>query len=186
MVPFALLAELGRAPVDGLPLLETPGPGQPYNPFTIRDQPGPNPKKFRLDTPPLDNGVAIANELRGLFQNSHVEDGVEHFFVLMLNTRRQLIGLSHVAKGTLDSALVHPREVFRPAIRANASAVVIAHNHPSGDPSPSDNDIKITRDLVRAGKLMKIEVLDHVIMGLPTQSGGPDFISLRARGYFYE
>jgi DNA repair protein RadC len=74
---------------------------------------------------------------------------------------------------------VHAREVFRAAIIAAAAAVVIVHNHPSGDPSPSEADIKVTRDLIRAGQLLKIELLDHVIIGNPNHS------SLRSLGYFY-
>jgi DNA repair protein RadC len=81
--------------------------------------------------------------------------------------------------------LVHPREVFRKAIAANAAAVVLAHNHPSGDPTPSEADIKVTRDLIRAGQLLKIDVLDHVIIGRATQERQKDYASLRELGYFY-
>jgi DNA repair protein RadC len=79
----------------------------------------------------------------------------------------------------MDTILVHPREVFRIAIIAGASAVVLMHNHPSGEPQPSEADIKVTRDLIRAGELVKIEVLDHVIVG------NPNHCSLRELGYFY-
>jgi DNA repair protein RadC len=106
--------------------------------------------------------------------------------VLRLNTRRRLIGEAvKVADGTLDTILVHPREVFRPALEANAAAVVLVHNHPSGDPTPSEADIKVTRDLIRAGQLLKIEVLDHVIIGRATQERPKDYVSLRELGYFY-
>jgi len=88
--------------------------------------------------------------------------------VVLLNTRRRLIRVDHVSRGTLDTILVHPREVFKTAISANAAALVLAHNHPSGDPTPSEADIKVTRDLIRAGQLLKIEVLDHVIIGRAT------------------
>jgi len=81
-------------------------------------------------------------------------------------------------QGTLDTILVHPREVFRLALTAAAAAIVLAHNHPSGDPSPSEADVKVTRDLIRAGQLLKIEVLDHIIIGQPR------FCSLRELGYF--
>jgi len=109
---------------------------------------------------------------------------VENFQVLLLNTRRRLISIHHVAHGTLDTILVHPREVFRPAITANAAALVLVHNHPSGDPMPSEADIKVTRDLIRAGQLLKIEVLDHVILGQRTTERPKDFSSLRELGYF--
>jgi DNA repair protein RadC len=78
----------------------------------------------------------------------------------------------------MDTLLVHSREVFRAAIIASASAVVLAHNHPSGDPSPSEADLKVTRDLIRAGQLLKIEVLDHVIIGADRHT------SLRSLGCF--
>jgi DNA repair protein RadC len=76
--------------------------------------------------------------------------------------------------------------VFIPAIRANASAIILAHNHPSGNPSPSTADISITCDLIRAGQLLKIQVLDHVIVGAKTTERPCDYISLREAGYFYD
>ena len=111
--------------------------------------------------------------------------GVETFRVLLLNVRRRLLDIQVVSNGTLDTILVHPREVFRGAIASNASAIIIAHNHPSGDPSPSEADIKVTRDLIRAGQLLKIEVLDHVIVGQATPERPKDYTSLRELGYFY-
>lgn len=80
---------------------------------------------------------------------------------------------------------MHPREVFRVAIVAGAAAVVIMHNHPSGDPTPSESDVKATRDLIRAGQLLKLEVLDHVILGRATEERSKDWASLRELGYFY-
>ena len=99
--------------------------------------------------------------------------------VLLLNARRRVKGHHLVSQGTLDTVLVHPREVFRVAIITAAAALIIAHNHPGGDPAPSEADIKTTRDLIRAGQLLRIEVLDHVILGLPGHC------SLRSMGYFY-
>src|SRR5436190_4750839 len=104
---------------------------------------------------------------------------VECFVVLLLNTRKRVRGHVFVSTGTLDMLLVHPREVFRPAVIGAASAIVIMHNHPSGEPTPSEADIKVTRDLIRAGQLLKIEVLDHVIIGNPKHA------TLRELGYFY-
>ena len=94
-------------------------------------------------------------------------------------TRRRIRGHNLVSTGTLDTILVHPREVFRTAIAANASALILMHNHPSGEAVPSEADIRVTRDLIRAGQLLKLEVLDHVIVGNPGHS------SLRSMGYFY-
>jgi len=102
----------------------------------------------------------------------------ECFVVLLLNTRKRVKGHQLVTIGTMDTCLIHAREVFRAAIVSCASAIVLMHNHPSGDPTPSEADIKVTRDLIRAGQLLKIEVLDHVIMGNPSHS------SLRGLGYF--
>jgi DNA repair protein RadC len=96
-----------------------------------------------------------------------------------------LIRVAEISDGTLDTLLVHPREVFEKAISAGAAAIVLVHNHPSGDPTPSEADIKVTRDLIRAGQLLKIEVLDHVIIGRATQERPKDYVSLRELGYFY-
>ncbi len=119
------------------------------------------------------------------YWNSHLTDHpyfnpeCECLVVLILNTRRRIKGHYLVSIGTMDTILVHPREIFRLAIMASASAIVVCHNHPSGDSTPSEADIRITRDLIRAGQLLKIEVLDHIVMG---HSG---HTSLRTLGYFY-
>jgi DNA repair protein RadC len=110
---------------------------------------------------------------------------VEHFSVVLLNTRRKLIRVEQITQGTLDTLLVHPREVFKSAIAAGAAAVVLVHNHPSGDPTPSEADIKVTRDLIRAGQLLKIEVLDHVILGRPSNARAQDYASLKELGHFF-
>lgn len=89
----------------------------------------------------------------------------EHFFVLVLDTRGGLLHVSEVSRGTLNAALVHPREVFLPAITLSGAAVVVAHNHPSGDPSPSVEDLALTRQLVQSGEVLGLPVLDHVILG---------------------
>jgi len=112
--------------------------------------------------------------------------GVENFCVLHINTRRRITGWMVLSTGTLDTLLVHPREVFRAAIVANSAAVILLHNHPSCDPCPSEADIKVTRDMIRAGQLLRIEVLDHVIIGdmlLPEASR--QWCSLRELGYFF-
>ena len=88
----------------------------------------------------------------------------EHFVALYLNARNQLVHKETISMGTLNANLVHPREVFEPAVRYLAAQVVIAHNHPSGDPKPSDADLEITKRLAEAGKMMGIEVVDHIIV----------------------
>ena len=139
-------------------------------------------EETRAESPVLDTPEAVANLMR---EETRLRNA-EVFQVVLLNTRRRLAGKPvKIADGTLDTILVHPREVFRPAIEANAAAVVLVHNHPSGDPSPSEADIKVTRDLIRAGQLLKIEVLDHVILGRATEHRPKDYVSLRELGYFY-
>ena len=110
---------------------------------------------------------------------------VECFVVLLVNTRRKIQGHCLISTGTLDTILVHPREVFRPAVIGAAAAIILLHNHPSGDPSPSEADIRVTRDLIRVGQLLKIEVLDHVVIGQADSDGGKGYASLRELGYFY-
>ena len=138
-------------------------------------------RELRHESPVLDTPERIADLLRE--DNRTFE--VEHFQVVLVNTRRKLIRVEPVSQGTLDSLLVHPREVFKAAIAANAAAIIIVHNHPSGDPTPSEADIKVTRDLIRAGQLLKIDLLDHVILGRATPERPKDWVSLRELGYFY-
>jgi len=88
----------------------------------------------------------------------------EHFKLILLNPRNKIIGISTISIGTLNASLVHPREVFKDAIMHTAASVVLAHNHPSGDPEPSEDDITITKRLIEAGKILGIEVMDHIII----------------------
>jgi len=113
----------------------------------------------------------MVNHLKDI---SHLAQEV--FIVLCLNTKNRLIQRHLVSLGTLNSSLVHPREVFRPAIQDGAASIVVAHNHPSGDPAPSSEDIRITRKLIEAGRQIGIGVLDHLIIG------SEDFVSLREAG----
>src|SRR3990167_982979 len=95
-----------------------------------------------------------------------VEDkAVEHFVVLFLDSRHRIAGSQVVSVGSLNASIVHPREVFRTAILHGAAAIILGHNHPSGDPTPSSDDMELTRRLVKSGELLGIEVLDHVIIG---------------------
>lgn len=137
--------------------------------------------ELRHDSPVLDNPERIADLLR---EDNRLYE-VERFQAVLLNTRRKLIKVEQLSQGTLDTILVHPREVFKAAISANAAAIVLVHNHPSGDPTPSEADIKVTRDIIRAGQLLKIEVLDHIILGKKTAERAQDYLSLRELGYFY-
>jgi len=89
----------------------------------------------------------------------------EHFKLILLNPRNKIIGISTISIGTLNASLVHPREVFKDAITHSAASVVLAHNHPSGDPEPSEDDLKITKKLVDSGEILGIKVLDHIVIG---------------------
>lgn len=104
----------------------------------------------------------------------------EHFILLLLDSRHRLLRTAEISVGSLDMSIVHPRETFREAIRASAAAVILAHNHPSGDPTPSREDLQLTRRLTAAGDLLGIPVLDHLIVG----SDG--VLSLRAKGFWKE
>jgi DNA repair protein RadC len=178
---FGTLANLARATLDDLQRVKGVGRDKAIaliSAFTLAARMA---KELQREAPLLDTPERVADLLR---EESRAY-GVEHFQIALLNTRRRLIRMEKISQGTLDTLLVHPREVFRPAIAANAAAVVLVHNHPSGDPTPSEADIKVTRDLIRAGQLLKIDVLDHVIIGRATHERPKDFVSLRELGYFY-
>ncbi len=106
---------------------------------------------------PNDAAALVMEEMRHLDR--------EHFRALLLNTKNQVIGTDKVSVGTLNSSTVHPRELFRNAIRRSAASLILVHNHPSGDPAPSREDLDITRRLIEAGKIIGIEILDHIIIG---------------------
>ncbi len=100
----------------------------------------------------------------------------EHFVTLHLDTKHQIVGEEVVSVGSLNASIVHPREIFKTALKRSAAAVICAHNHPSGDPTPSEEDIQVTQRLVAAGKILGVEVLDHIVIG------DKRYISLRERG----
>jgi len=100
----------------------------------------------------------------------------EHFVAFDLNARHQLLTRRLVSVGSLSASIVHPREVFQPAVAASAAGLIVAHNHPSGDPEPSPEDVAVTRRLRDAGELLGIELLDHLVVA------GRGFVSLKARG----
>jgi DNA repair protein RadC len=138
----------------------------------VQENVGENP---RITTP--EEAAAVLRErARGLDR--------EVFWVLLLNTKNRLMAPpAEITKGILNSSLIHPREIFKPAVQHSAANVILAHNHPSGDPSPSAQDIQITKKLIDAGKTMEIEVLDHIIIGRKTCEGRDDFFSLRESGF---
>jgi DNA repair protein RadC len=129
------------------------------------DDPGP---KIAVKSPD-DVMKVVKNQLKGKKK--------EHFYVLLLDTRNHLIELDEVSKGSLDSSVVHPREVFQKAILHSAASVIFVHNHPSGDPTPSKDDIQLTKRLIEVGELMGIEVLDHII------ACDYDHLSMKAKNF---
>lgn len=117
---------------------------------------------------PQDIAYLVMEEMRYLDR--------EHFRVVSLSTKNHVLGISSISVGSLNSSLVHPRECFKEAIRRNSNAIILLHNHPSGDPTPSREDIDVTRRLSDGGQILGIEVLDHVIIG------DNRYISLKERG----
>ena len=104
------------------------------------------------------------------------EEAQEVFGVLILNTKNKIVAVHEISRGTLNVSMVHPREVFKPAILHNAAAIICFHNHPSGDPKPSKEDTEITKRLIEVGKIMEIGIFDHIIVG------DDRYISLKERG----
>ncbi len=139
------------------------------------------PEPSKADTP----DQAVAYWRANIPQADWFDPAKEVFVVLVLNARKRILGHNLVAIGSLDTVSVAPREVFRPIITIAGHAAILAHSHPSGDPTPSDADIKVTRDLIRAGQLLKIEVVDHVVIGQITTEQPQGFVSLRTLGYFF-
>lgn len=122
------------------------------------------PKKILLDSP-----EAVVNFL----QKKIGESKKENFYIIAIDARNNLINIQEISVGSLTASIVHPREVFKEAIRSSAASIILAHNHPSGDPEPSEDDLIITKRLVEAGKILGIEIIDHVIV---TKS---DYLSLK-------
>ena len=109
--------------------------------------------------------ISSAKDVFDLFHNRLKDEKQEHFYVLHLNNMNRIQEEILISKGTLDKTLIHPREIFRYAIKNAVSKIILVHNHPDGDPMPSINDLEITDELVKAGNLMGIRIIDHVIIG---------------------
>ena len=118
---------------------------------------------------PEDGANYVMNDMRFLSQ--------EHFVCLYLNTKNQVLHKQTIFIGSLNASIVHPREVFREALKRSAASIICLHNHPSGDPAPSHEDIEVTKRLVECGKMIGIDVLDHLIIG------ENKFVSLKEKGY---
>lgn len=127
-----------------------------------------NEERYSIRSPE-DGANYVMEEMRFLNQ--------EHFVCLYLNTKNQVIHKQTVFIGSLNASIVHPREVFREAFRRSAASIICIHNHPSGDPTPSREDIEVTRRLKECGRMIGIEILDHIIIG------DKRFVSLKEKGY---
>ena len=124
------------------------------------------------DRPVISSPRDVANLLMG--EMGFLEQ--EHLRVVLLNTRNQVLGISEVYVGNVSGAVIRAAEVLRPAVRENCPSIILVHNHPSGDPTPSADDVRVTEQIVEAGKLLDIDVLDHVVLGRQR------FVSLKERG----
>jgi len=122
--------------------------------------------------------VKTPEDVAGLVQARLRGKKKEYFLALLLDTRNQLIRVAEISVGSLDSSIVHPREVFKEAVSASAASVIFVHNHPSGDPEASEDDIKLTKRLAEAGEIMGVDVLDHIIVG------DKKYLSLKREGLF--
>lgn len=135
----------------------------------VREEGQPSPKK--LDTP-----EAVAELAKELIHRH--DDDKEHFWIAILGSQNHRLLVHEVSVGTQSASLVHSREVFGPALREGAAALILIHNHPSGDPTPSREDLTLTKQLVEVGKLHQIRLLDHIIIG----NGTERWVSLAERG----
>ena len=120
--------------------------------------------KRRTSSKILLKKITCAKDVFDYFHERLKDKKEEHFYVLMLNTQNYLIGEQLISKGILDSSIVHPREVFKPAIKNSASKIILVHNHPSGDPTPSQEDLEIIKKLIKSGEELGIRVVDSVII----------------------
>jgi len=113
-----------------------------------------------------DSGLPIVRTVNDVvLQVGYTRDKTrEHFIAIYLNARNELIFRKHIFIGTLNASLVHPREIFKEALEHNAASIILVHNHPSGDPAPSEDDLEITKKIIEAGKIMGIDILDHIII----------------------
>lgn len=142
-------------------------------------------RECQAPTTPCENPEQFVSYWRTSVETSPWYDrDREQAVAIMVNARRKIRGHYLIAIGTIDSVSIAPRDVFRLAIAVSAHSVIIGHNHPSGDPIPSESDIRVTRELIRAGQILKVELLDHLVIGSPTATP-KTYASLRELGYFY-
>jgi len=171
---FGDLPYLGRADIDDLMNISGIGFARACQ-LTAAFELG---KRFTRESG--SNGAAIKapGDIAGIFMDEMKHYDREHFKAAFLNTKNQILKIVTVSIGSLNASIVHPREILKPAISASAASIVLVHNHPTGDPKPSREDIEFTKRFAKCGELIGIGLLDHVIIG----SGG--YASLKEQGYF--
>jgi DNA repair protein RadC len=178
---YGTLAELAKAPIEELQTVPGIGPRKSQQLQSAFELARSLSRELALEQPLMDTPERVAS----LFREEAKVATVEVLYALLLNTRLRLIKMVAVSHGTLDGVMADARSVFRSAVSANASKIMLIHFHPSGDCTPSDADVRVTRDLIRAGQLLKIEVTDHVVMGRATTERPQDYASLREMGFFF-
>jgi DNA repair protein RadC len=172
---FGSLEALSRAPIGELVRIKGVGPAKAIElkaAFAIAARMNRSEAEARPIETAEDIARLLGDEMRLL--------DYESVRVVCLNTKHKVLAVEEVTRGTLNESLFHPREAFRPALARQAHAVILVHNHPSGDPSPSDADVQVTRQMRQAGELLRIELLDHVILGAPAKDGsGRNYFSFK-------
>ena len=175
---FRTLEELARTPVEAVSKIKGVGETKAIQlkaAFELARRLSESARgKQQNISSPEDAAAAVREDMRVLDR--------EEFRVLLLNTKNGLIKKCEVSRGSLNASIVEPREVFKDAIAASAASMILVHNHPSGDPPPSSEDIAVTKRLVKAGELLNISVLDHIILGHRTAGRDHDFASLKELG----
>lgn len=135
-------------------------------------------KEVSMNCPTLSYAIKSPEDAATIgkeFMRIHKEPE-EYMYMICMNVKNKIIGVFEISHGTVNASLVNPREVFQKALLANAVSIIVMHNHPSGDPTPSREDIEVTKRLVEAGKIVGVEVLDHIIVG-------DQYVSLKGKGY---
>jgi len=179
---YGNLTEMAKAQVEELQTIPGIGPRKAQQLQSAFELAQLLSREVALEQPVMDTPERVA----ALFREEAKVTNNEAFYAILLNTRFRLIKIAPISHGTLNSVAVDGRAVFRLAVAVNAFAVTLVHFHPSGSSTPSDADIRITRELIRAGQVLHIQVLDHLILGRATASNPKDFCSLREAGYFLD
>jgi DNA repair protein RadC len=177
LVHFGSLEALSRAPVGELAKIKGIGQAKAIGlkaAFALAARLARTEAESRAINGSSDVARLLGEEMRLL--------DYESVRVICLNTQHKVLAVEEVTRGTLNESLFHPREAFRPALARQAHAVILVHNHPSGNPQPSDADLQVTRQMKQAGEVLQIAVLDHVILGAPRDGTGRSFFSFKDEG----